>query len=362
MADKNSDDAMVQAALLAEEQQKEAEAKEKSEVEAPEAGEPAASGKPEDAPEQTADTPEPPKPTEAKDAPDPEEKDEEKDPEDDPDEKKDDPEEPAEPSETDPDKPKTRGEKRAEKKEAFLDRIRRNDAAKKAAPTPPASAEKYDPLDYNNLEKFTEKKTEGENEETILRPDVLAEDRQKFADAAAAKAAEDARAQERWVADQERFWDTNVNEQKMLAKDPEFKFLESDDPEDKERAGRLTDIFLGLAGYTEVPVTNEQGQPLADRETGKPLVRRYVTNTDYSFEQFAREYVADQKRYAAEAADETQSNITKQKAHAGIRPGGESRKTKTFTPSEIAAMDPDELEANADRINAQAAEYAKELT
>lgn len=333
------EDDLTQAALLTEEQEKEdAKAEAASEAKA------SSSAKSEDAPEQETDESTPtPKPPEAKDAPEVEEaketEEEETPPEPKPESKKDD--EPAE--------PKTRKEKRKERQERFLDKIQR-EAASKKTPVPPV--EPHTPLDYNKPETFSK-------EDGFIKPEVLAEDREKFGEAKLREGQQAAA----FAAEQEKFWDMTIAEKELLSKDPEFSFLdpESDDY-DPEREGRLSEVFLGLSGYEEIPVTNEQGQALADPQTGQPLVRRLVKNTNNSFKNFAREWIADQKRYAEEAVDRTAKNISAQKARSGIRPGGESRKTKTFSLQDIASMTPEELEENNDAIMAQAEEMSHHVS
>lgn len=326
-----NDDELVKAALIEDEEDKRLAAEEakKSESKSKE--------NPDN--EKEDEGKEQPTPPEGKDAP---VKSEEKKPEDqaDPDEKKDQSQD-AEAKKTTDEERQTRKERREQRRKAFIDNIKRDNAPSQ---NPLPRHEDYKPLDYETAEK----------------PDVtvLQEDRNKFGDNRFADGAQ----LERYVQSQERFWDNVTYETRILELDPKYSFIReknadgSENPDfDPDRAETVNELFLEMVGYKETPLFDPKTkQPLIDPQTRQQLVRRSVDRTDISYEKFVREYVNSVELWLDNEVETTNRNLNEQRTHTGIRPGGEARKgLGKLKPGDISKMSQEELEKNEEEIDRQ---------
>ncbi len=219
------------------------------------------------------------------------------------------------------DPPKTRKEKRAERK-AFLESVRRNQEEKAIKREERYQADpNYKPLEFENKD-YDHKELE--------------EDRSKYGQNEFIKGAKTAAETEKYYAEQDKFWQATEYESKLLEKDPEFAFLDESNPEnfDADKTADLNESYLELVGY--------------DPKTS--TVRR----TDISFEKYVRHEVEKMKRWAEDIQEETEKNLVAQKSASGIRPGGSPKKSMgKLNPGDISRMSDEDYEKNRDEINRQ---------
>lgn len=326
MADEHDD--LMQAALATQEEEEKASKAVEDEETVEESQEDAPVEEPESEPEEEEES----------DAPEQEEESEETE------------EDSSESTEDSEDEPKqTRKERRAERKK-FLDSIKKDNTN----PNRPApQTEEYSPLDYSDTTGFSD-------EEGFLKPDILKDDREKYAKAQADKAAQN----ERVRADQEKFWDSVALEGKILSSDPEFAFLKEDSPDfDPDLTADINERFLALVGHQEVPLRDPNtGQALIDPQTGQPAVSHVVSRTDLSYEKFARAEMDRLKRFTEAKAAKTVKNLAAQRSRSGVRPTGSSRRgPKINTPQDIKNMSPEEFAKHEKEIMKRAEDYAQYL-
>lgn len=243
-------------------------------------------------------------------------------------------------------KPKTRKERRAERK-AHYDSIRKE--RKEYAPPLP-QAERYDPMDYSKPET-------DESGQPYFDPGKLTEDREKFAKAEAAKAAREAVESERFLHDQNRFWGEMELEGRLLEADPDFKFMDENSEEyDEDLVAEINDQFFTTVGYTEIPATDQSGQPIIDPNTGQQVIRKYVRDTGVSYEKFAKNFVSRLNKLAESRSEKSTEELVAAKSRQGVRPSGSRKGPKIDTPEDIAALSPEEFKANAERIEQRASQ------
>lgn len=249
------------------------------------------------------------------------------------------------------DTPKTRKEKRQQRQEDFLASIRKDSRRSSSRPNIP----EYNPLDYSTVPK------DKDGNEIEYKPEDLAQDREMYGAVSFAKGAQATRE----AAEQDAFWRDTENESKILAYDPELKFLNETLPDgsknpdfDPDKTEEVNAMYLQLCGAETYQATNAQGQPLFNRNTGQPIMMIRVRDTGISYEKFARGYVKRMKSWAEDLAedrvDESRDNIIKQKKNQGVRPGGGKRKSLgAISQGDVSRMSDEEFEKNEDAINSQ---------
>lgn len=233
----------------------------------------------------------------------------------------------------------TRKEKREERKQRFIDSIRR-DQEQDPARERLFEREPYDPLDYNKASEFDVKE--------------LAEDRTQYGDY---KFSEGAKV-ERFYAQQEKFWNDVEHESKLLSMNPKYAFLDDSNAEtfDEDRAATVNELYLEMVGFKSEPQFDKKtGRPIIDQNTGKQAVRNSVGRTDLSWGKFVERYVADMEDWAAEANENSAKNIAAQKSQSAIRPGGTSHTSGigTIKPGDITRMSQAEFEKHEAEIDRQ---------
>jgi hypothetical protein len=229
----------------------------------------------------------------------------------------------------------SRKEKREERKQDFLARIRRDNAPSQDDQLD--TSQPHKPMDYDSAER--------------LDVEDLKKDREAYAND---KFVEGVKL-ERFVQNQERFWDGVTSDTRVLESDPKFSFLkEGSDTFDEDLTADINEMYLSLVGYKETPLVNAQGQRLFDGKTGQPAVRRTVDRTDLSYEKFVRNYVERLDSYASERRDSTVKNLAEQSRNGGVRPTGSARKSLgSLKPGDISKMSDEEFEKNEAEIDRQ---------
>ena len=260
--------------------------------------------------------------------------------------KGDDEDEDLEEDDEDEEKPKTRKEKRQERAKSFIDEIRKDGAPRNRQPL---QLPDYKPVDYKAAP------------EDGFKPDELEEDRQRVGALQFAKGAETVK----YWAEQDNFWRELTTEAKIVSYDPKLNFLTEQLPDgkpnpnfDPDKTAEINEMYFQLVGLKQFQKTNEQGQPLFDRATGKPLITSIIEKPDLSYEKFARKYVKNMSKWNDEELDDrveqTRKNITSQKKNQGIRPSGKSRKSLgALKPGDISKMTDEQLEKNEAEIERQ---------
>lgn len=244
-------------------------------------------------------------------------------------------------------KPKlTRKEKRQQRSQSFIDEIRKDGAPRNRQPL---QLPDYKPVDYKTAP------------EDGFKPDELEEDRQRVGALQFAKGAETVK----YWAEQDNFWRELGTEAKIVSYDPKLNFLTEELPDgkpnpnfDPDKTAEINEMYFNLVGLKQFQKTNEQGQPLFDRATGKPLITSIIEKPDLSYEKFARKYVKNMSKWNDEELDDrveqTRKNITSQRKSQGVRPGGKSRKSLgALKPGDITKMTPEDLEKNEAEIERQ---------
>lgn len=235
-------------------------------------------------------------------------------------------------------KPQNRKEKREARKKAhqdFLASIKRDNAPSQQ----PLQRQPYDPLDYDKVDN----------------PDVktLAEDRTKYGEDRFSEGAQI----ERYVANQERFWDNMTLEARILETDPKYAFLNENNPTtfDPDKAEAVNEMYLGLVGYKETPIFDAKtGRPVINQATGEQLIQRTVDRTDLSYEKFVKQYVENVEGWVNNEIETTNQNLNEQRVNTGIRPGGNARKgLGKIKPGDISKMSQEEFEKHEDEIDRQ---------
>lgn len=246
---------------------------------------------------------------------------------------------------------KTRKQRRQDRNEDFVTSIRKDNAKSPRRVNVP----QYNPLDYDK------EPTDDEGNPREYKTDELLKDREMVSAVSFAKGAQEARE----AAEQDAFWRDLSMEAKVLAYDPKLSFLSETTPDgkrnenfDPDKTEEINGLFLQLCGFKQYVRTDNNGNPLVDRNTGQPIVVNTVARTDLSYEKFARQYVNRMEKWASEEADdreeETRSNTIKQRKNQGIRPGGGKRKSLgALQPGDISRMSDEELEKNEAAIDAQ---------
>lgn len=241
---------------------------------------------------------------------------------------------------------KTRKERRQERAKSFIDEIRKDGAPRNRAPL---KIPDYTPVDYSKAP------------EDGFKPEELAEDRERTGAIQFAKGAETVK----YWAEQDKFWGELTQEAKIVSYDPKLNFLAETTPDgkknpnfDPDKTAEINEMYFQLVGLKQFQKTNEQGQPLFDRETGLPLITSIIEKPDLSYEKFARKYVKNMSKWNDEEIDErvetTRKNITSQRKNQGVRPGGKSRKSLgALKPGDISKMSPEDLEKNEAEIERQ---------
>lgn len=221
-----------------------------------------------------------------------------------------------------PEKPLTRKEKREERRQSILEAARKQNARTYK----PREIERPELIDYRNAGE------EG------FDPDDLVKDRQQAAKIAAEQAAEE----ERWKAEQVRYADSLAMEEKLLAKDPDFKFLDENDPDsfDEDKAGFIRENFALAVGYD--PESMSFGR------------------TDLSFEQYARTMVSQMKDWASEAEAKAARNAAARQSKAGVRPTAAQKGPRLATPQDIRNMSDEEYEKHKEEISKRGLDYLKQ--
>lgn len=222
--------------------------------------------------------------------------------------------------EDNPDKP-TRKERREERKR-FLDNVRREQEQKAQRRSDVYQPDPtYKPLEFENKDYDYKE---------------LEEDRSKYGQNEFFKGAKTAAETERFYADQDKFWQATEYESKMLEREPEFAFLNDQNPEtfDPDKTAFVNESYLEFVGYD--PNTNT------------------VKRTDISFEKYTRTLVDQVKAWAEDLTENAEENMAAQRSNSSIRPGGSSRKSLgQLKPGDISAMSDDEYERNKEEINRQ---------
>lgn len=232
---------------------------------------------------------------------------------------------------------KSRKERREERKQAWLDTIKKGGTTEEARANALKVDPTYKPLDYSQAEEF--------------KIDELAADRTKYGNNKFAEGAQ----LERQIAQQERFWDRVEMEAKMLTYDPKLQFLNEDNKEafDEDKRNDINSFYLQAIGYKETPIF-QNGVPVFDPATGTQKVSISVQRTDLGYEQFVKGFVGMMEDWTEEAQDTTVKNITKQKSHQGIRPGGTSKRGfGRLRPGAISNMSDEEFEKHQADIDRQ---------
>lgn len=169
----------------------------------------------------------------------------------------------------------------------------------------------------------------------------------------------------REAAEQDAFWRDLDSEAKILSYDPNLNFLNETLPDgnknpnfDPDKTEEVNAMYLQMCGAQYFQATNQQGQPLFNRETGQPIMMVRVRDTGISYEKFARGYVKRMKTWAEDFADdkveETRDNITKQRKNQSIRPGNGKRKTLgSLNQGDVSRMSDEDFEKNEAEINKQ---------
>lgn len=235
----------------------------------------------------------------------------------------------------------TRKEKREERKQRWLESVRKDREARSQRPPQAPPQDDYKPLDYSQADQFAE--------------EDLEKDRQTFGARKYVEGQQAAAARERFVADQERFWDSVDYEARILEHDPKFAFLKEDGPEfDEERASEVNDMYLEFVGFEQKPAIDPQTrQPKLD-QNGQPIMLGTVQRTDISYEKFVKRYVENMENWADEQVAETSKNLASQKSTQGIRPSGSSKKgLGKLRPGDISKMSDEDFDKNEEEIDRQ---------
>lgn len=213
----------------------------------------------------------------------------------------------------------TRKERREERKKNFLESIKADTDTKNTSRERLLQSDpNYKPVDYDTA--------------TELDVSVLNEDRTKYGNNKFSEGANT----ERHFANQERFWDRTEFEGKLLEQDPQYAFLNENNPDtfNADKAEELNGMYLDLVGYD--PVNNS------------------VRRTDLSYDKFVRREVARMKQWAAEENDSTISSLASQASQSGIRPSGSSSKgLGKLKPGDISKMSAEDFAKNEAEIDRQ---------
>ena len=232
-----------------------------------------------------------------------------------------------------PKKP-TRKERREARKQSLIEASRRDNTRPTDLPEP----RPHEPLDYNKSEQFNVEDLEA--------------DRKAVADNAYLEAAR----LEREVSEQEKFWTGMEYEARILTSNPDYAWLDDKNPDfDPDRAETVNELYLDMIGYKEEPLFDAKTrQPIMDPQTGRQAMRGKVARTDISYEKFVKNFVDTVKSWADDEVETSQQNLAEQRANAGIRPGGGSRKTiGELKPGDISKMSDEDLEKYGDEIDRQ---------
>ncbi len=233
---------------------------------------------------------------------------------------------------------KTRKERRQERQKSFLEEVRKDTPQSQKQQLP-----SYNPIDYSADQEFT--------------PDQLAEDRNNVATIQFAKGKQLAEAQ----AEQDRFFRDLQYEAALLSKEDKYKFLDDSDKQhfDADKTSEINEMYLQFVGFKVHQSTDENGQPLFYRETGKPVTYATVDRTDISYDKFARRYVDRMEKWSSstveEQVDRTRENLSKQRKRQGVRPNGSGKRKSVgnIQLGDISKMSDEEFEANEAEIDRQ---------
>ncbi len=264
------------------------------------------------------------KPTEAEDDTDDDIDDDEEDDEEEDEEEK-------------PHKP-TRKERRQERQKSFLEEVRKDNPQSQRQNVP-----NYQPIDYSADQEFT--------------PDQLAQDRDAVGTVKFLQGKQLAEAQ----AQQDQFFKDLQYESALLSKDQKYRFLDDSDKQhfDAEKTSEINEMYLQLVGFKQHQSTDENGNPLFYRETGKPVLYATVDRTDISYDKFVRRYVDRMEKWSKgtveEEVEKTRENLSKQRKRQGVRPNGSGKRKSvgSIQLGDISKMSDEEFEANEAEIDRQ---------
>jgi hypothetical protein len=239
-------------------------------------------------------------------------------------------EEKSDESETSDDDKPTRKERREERRQRWLESVRKD-----AEQRQPQSQEQqqqpqhnqpdeYNPLDYSKLDEIDE--------------DQLVKDRQSYAERERNKGAQEAAERERFIAEQNDFWKDVQHEATLLNYDPKFAFLDENKPDtfDPDLAADLNEKYLEFVGYDQKSNT--------------------VLRTNISYEKFLRKEMAEREAWAERQAADEQQTVQQTRATTSVRPGG-TRKSGLgkLKPGDISKMSKEDFEKYEAEIDKQIA-------
>lgn len=223
----------------------------------------------------------------------------------------------------------SRKEKREERRQAFLDSIKPKAKGSSREDLIKADPD-HKPLDYTKADE--------------LKADELEADRKKTADNAFAKGA----AVERGIQEQERFWETNENDEKLLFASPDYQFLNPDNKAEynAKRAEVINKFYMSTIGYSEQPLFNPTTrQPLIGQD-GRQVMRPTVQRTDLPYKTFVEGFVAAMDDHAEDQLQEEGKKVVTQQRKQGVRPGGggKSRNKPQLKPGVFSSMSDEDFE------------------
>ena len=232
----------------------------------------------------------------------------------------------------------TRKQRRQERQRSFLEEVRKDtpQAQRQNVPT-------YQPIDYSADQEFT--------------PDQLAQDRDAVGTVKFLQGKQLAEAQ----AQQDQFFKDLQYESALLSKDPKYRFLDDTDKQhfDADKTSEINEMYLQFVGFKLHQSTDENGQPLFYRETGKPVTYATVDRTDISYDKFVRRYVDRMEKWSKSTVEEeverTRENLSKQRKRQGVRPNGSGKRKSVgnIQLGDISKMSDEEFEANEAEIDRQ---------
>lgn len=238
------------------------------------------------------------------------------------------PDETVEAEATPQEEPKTRKERREERKR-YYDSIRSDNSN-----TVLTAPKEYLPRDYSEMV----------TDDGLLDTRAAEEDRKAYAEAEAQKTARS----QQYKHQQDEFRKSVDVDKRIIESDPKFSFMkEGTDDFDYGKVEALNDRFMAVTGYREVPTVDEA--------TGQTVSQWIVDNPNVSYEKFIRNEVAFWDKIAEEKSEEVASNTASEKATQGTRPTGTQRATDISDPSAIAKMSPAEFKKNEKRMQDYAA-------
>lgn len=252
--------------------------------------------------------------------------------------------------EDDPKPKKSRKQRRAERQEDFLTSVQRDTKPRQRQKVP-----EYNPLNYEVQPK------DQDGNEREYTTEELADDRERVAATQFARGAQTAR----YWAEQDQFWRDLDSEANILKYDPNLSFLSEETPDGKknenfnpDKTQEINESYLQFVGFKQYPKRDQQGRILVD-QNGNPIISHStVDRTDISYEKYAKRYVNNMKKWAAEeaegAVEEDRTRTSKARKNRSVRPtSSKRRKLGELKPGDISRMTDEELEKNEDEIDRQ---------